>query len=241
MENEKNYYSSQQLKHKELLEKWKESRPNYNYFTNDGILKYENFANQNPKILFLLKESNSDFINISPINENSLGHGPKGNSNTFWRYMRGYEHVINCAWNKKDLNLNETLKIKESPNINTAYVNIKKQCDNKSNSSDQEIIKFAKTDKEFLLKQIEIISPDIIFCGGTLEPYIILESNLIKVNTKVYRSNHYFVIDFYHLAHRKGYKTFQELFDVLKDVKFDTPTSRFSIKSKKSNDSEPFM
>lgn len=204
--------------HNQLLQEWKKQRPHYSLFINDGILSMKDFEIQNPKILFLLKESNADFINISPINENSKGYGPQGNSNTFWRYMRGYEYVLQCFWRNINFNWEEAIRVKELPNINTAYVNIKKQCENKSKSNNNEIIKYAKEDKDFLVKQINIIDPDIIYCAGTFNSYRYLTSDIIEIKKGVYKTGNRIIVDFYHLAHRKGYSTFSELFELLKGV-----------------------
>lgn len=205
-------------KHNELIVRWKQLRPEYKYFANDGILSYNNYEKQCPKILFLLKEPNADFINIAPIDENSKGYGPKGNSNLFWRYMRGYEYIITSSWNKVSYSEIETQKVKECPNINTAYVNIKKQCDNKSKSKDRDIENFAKKDKDLLIEQLDIINPDIIYCAGTFNSYKILDSEVKEIVPNVYESLGRIIFDFYHLAHRRGYKTFHELYSIANKI-----------------------
>ncbi len=210
-------------KHETLISEWKKSRPEYDYFATDGILSYSDYNNQEPKIMFLLKEPNADFIDISPIKPNSKGYGPKGNSNTFWRIMRGTEYTLTKAWNNENFNQNDVKKVIEKPNINTAYVNIKKQCENKSKSDNKEIISYARKDKIFLRQQIEYINPDIIYCGGTFSSYKILDEHCEKVNEQVYSSNGRFIIDFYHLAHRKGYKTFIELYNHISKIDFTEP------------------
>ena len=118
----------------QLLKEWQKARPSYKPFSKDGVLSPEHYSKSNPKILFLLKESNGDFVEIAPIKAGSNGYGPRGNSNTFWRYMRGYEEVIRQAWNGSKYDDKVVRKVKENPNINTAYLNLKKHCENKSSS-----------------------------------------------------------------------------------------------------------
>lgn len=199
----------------ELLKEWQKARPTYQPFALDGILSPKHYEKSNPKILFLLKESNGDFVEIAPIKAGSNGYGPSGNSNTFWRYMRGYEKVINLAWRKEKYDDNAVKKAKEFPNINTAYLNLKKHCENKSSSNKDDIKRYVERDRLFLIKQIELIEPDLIYCAGTLDFFKILYPDLRKVEDRVFKSNGILVVDYYHLAHRKGYKTFEELHRIL--------------------------
>lgn len=200
----------------DLKNKWKKERPQYTNFVNDGILSYSEYDKQNPKILFLLKESHSGFVNIAPLPlTESNGWGPNGSSKTFWRYMRAYEHTIQCAFNNIPFNQKLVYEIRNKKNINTAYVNIKKQCGNNKKSDDKEIEMYAHQDRTFLIKQIDIINPDVIYCGGTISSYQILYEKLNLLTPRVYKSNDRLIINYHHLAHRRGYKTFKELYDLV--------------------------
>lgn len=220
----------QREKQEELNKKWKIARPEYSNFVSDGILNYEKYSNSNPKIMFLLKESNDNFCNIAPLKENENGYGPKGNSNTFWRFMRGYEFIIQQIWDGEIDYNPAVLKAKEKPNINTAYVNVKKQCQNKPTSAVNNLIEYASNDKDFLKEQIEIIYPDVIFCAGTINLFKIIFEECEPVSEKIYLSENRIIIDYLHLAHRKGYKTFEELRRILICPKVLTLISK--IKSK---------
>lgn len=199
----------------ELKQKWQQERPEYDYFVSDGILNHHRYNTQSPKIMFLLKEANDDFVNIAPLSSNEIGYGPKGNSGTFWRYMRGYEAIIQLVWNNEKFNRANIEKIKEQPNNNTAYVNIKKQCENKYPSNPKDLLKYTKQDHHFLNEQINLINPDVIYCAGTFEFYKILDSDCYKLSSKIYMSKERIVIDYLHLAHRYGYKTYEELYKIL--------------------------
>ncbi|UAM99097.1 hypothetical protein K8354_04535 [Polaribacter litorisediminis] len=199
----------------DLNSKWRASRPSYKNFANDGILNYSEYKKQNPKILYLLKESHSGFVNIAPHPE---GYGPIGDSNVFWRYMRGYEYIITKVLNNQEYDEKKLMILKENKNVNTAYVNIKKQCDYNKTSNPKEIEIYTNNDKEFLIEQIELINPDVIYCAGTFSFYQILYNDVNKLSNKVYKSNNRIIIDYYHLSHRSGYKTFKELYDLISEI-----------------------
>lgn len=194
---------------------WKNARPEYDYFVFDGILNYDIFQSQSPKILFLLKESNADFNPIAPLPNGFIGYGPRGNSNTFWRYMKGYEFIISSVVNKNNFDLNELHVIKEQPNNSIAYVNIKKQCENNRISNNNDLRSYVTKDREFLNRQIDLINPDVIYCAGTFSFLKLLDNNLIEVSDNVYKSNKRIIIDYKHLAHRDGYGTFMDLHNKL--------------------------
>ena len=199
-----------------LKQKWQKERPEYDNFVSDGILDYQKFSTQSPKILFLLKEANDNFKNIVPLPPNKKkGYGPNGNSHTFWRNMRAYEAIIQSVWQNEKFDKKELLKIKEQPNINTAYVNFKKQCENKSTSNEKDLLKYVKQDKDFLNEQIELINPNVIYCAGTFLLYKKLDIPYEKLSSKIYISNNRIIIDYLHFSHRKGYDTFEELYDLL--------------------------
>ena len=200
-----------------LNKKWQENRPNYTSFVFDGILSIDDYLKQSPKILFLLKESNDNFVKIAPLSDPN-GYGPKGKSGTFWRYMRGYEYIISSILTNQVVEKKQVMKIKERPNKNTAYVNIKKHDENKSNSNYKDILKYAVDDKDYIIEQIELINPDVIYCAGTFDFYKKIDKNYRKVSERIYKSNDRIIIDYLHLAHRKGYKTFVELENLLKSA-----------------------
>ncbi len=89
-----------------------------------------------------------------------------------------------------------------------AVVNIKKSS-GQSESDFNEILAYAEYDKNELKKQIEIIDPDIIICGYTIEALDIIFDTSIRKN----RCDNWFyyptldgrkrlVIDYYHPANR---------------------------------------
>lgn len=194
-----------------LYDEWTTARK-YSVFCDDGILDSEKWKNSS-KIMFLLKETYNHWVEI----RESGAQGPQGTSNTFWRRMRIWTYIIDEMIGGNKLSINEALKIKEEPNDSIAYVNIKKlaeksEYNNEADSSDADILNYAISDKDFLLKQINLISPKIIICSGTFKFCDKIFNDIEKIDGKLYKTNEMYLIDFYHLSNRNPYeKEFNEL------------------------------
>jgi hypothetical protein len=214
----------------ELLGKWKLARPEYKTFMNDGILCESIYNKTIPRICFLLKEGNDNFIDIAPIGDDE-GYGPDGNSKVFWRLMSSWIYVMTCAWNNLKLDEKVLYEYREKPVNSVAYINIKKFCENKSNSNHNDLFEYARRDKEFLLKQMEIANPDIIYCGGTKSLFDELYKSH-EIEDRVYLANKRIIVDYYHPSCRKGYKTANELYLLLtkKKVKMEINNIKISVK-----------
>jgi hypothetical protein len=199
-----------------LFNEWNDARK-YPVFCDDGILDSEKWK-ESSKIMFLLKETYNHWFEI----RESGAQGPQGTSPTFWRRMRIWTYIVDEMINGNVPNINEAKKIKEEPNDSIAYVNIKKlaeksEYNNEADSSDADILNFAISDKYFLLKQIDLISPKIIICSGTFKFCDKIFDNIEKIGERLYKTNEMYLIDFYHLSNRNGYeKEFDELKDIMK-------------------------
>lgn len=196
-----------------LFIEWKQQRKDYLTFCEDGILIDDHWDNSRTKILFLLKETFLDF----PIIRGD-GHGPDGNSKTFWRKMQMWTYLTDKIFHAEEIIYNEALKEKEKKNIKIAYVNIKKnvtkgKAAGKTNSNFEDIKSYAKNDAEFLKKQIDLINPDVIICSGTYDfiKFILPQEELL--NNKY---NSIWIVKAKHLSNRKSYlSNFTELKDKL--------------------------
>ena len=151
-----------------LLNKWKKDRPNYKNFCSDGILVPQRWESSNSKILFLLKETYVDFIDIT----GELG--PKGTSKTFWRKMKLWTYIVDELFENRNPDPNKVGVIKEIPNDTSAYVNLKKNAEkiartNDFKSDDADIMQYVEHDKEYLVEQIKMINPKIILCCSTFK------------------------------------------------------------------------
>jgi hypothetical protein len=199
-----------------LFTEWKKARK-YSVFCDDGILDSKKWQNSS-KIMFLLKETYKSWFEIR---ENGA-QGPDGTSKTFWRRMRIWTYVIDEIINGNKPNFKKALEIKEEPNDSIAYVNIKKfaeksEYNNEAYSSDGDILTYAISDKKFLLKQIELVSPKIIICSGTFKFCDEIFNNVEKIDERLYKTNGMYLIDFYHLSNRNKYeKEFNELKTIMK-------------------------
>lgn len=204
--------------YKLLFDNWKKNRPNYKNFCEDGILVQEKWETSNSKILFLLKETYSHFIDISgPM-------GPSGTSNTFWRKMKIWTYIIDELFANRDPNFNEIFIVKEQPNETVAYVNLKKNAEkfegtNDAYSDDTDIMKYVESDKEYLIEQIKLIDPNVVFCCSTFEFAKKLYPKFQLIADNVIYANGMLFIDYFHPSNRKSYeKEFAELNHILKSA-----------------------
>jgi hypothetical protein len=154
-----------QLKTAELFSRWQKERPKYD-FISDGILNPSVWITQNPRILFLLKETKDDYYKLDqPVTADKL-------NGLFWYNISRWRYAIKEMYNNGRVvpafPLNETLKVELN---DIAIVDIKKNYEDKTISDKGDIIQYALNDREFLIEQIEIINPQIIICGGTFEEY----------------------------------------------------------------------
>ncbi len=204
-----------QLLNKVLFTKWETERPDYNKICRDGILVQSEWDKSNPKILFLLKETYEHFDII----EGECG--PSGTSRTFWRRMRMWTYVITEIYNDRVPTFERAMLIKEEPNKDIAYVNIKKNAQKREynsepNSVDSDIRRYAVRDKEFLQRQIEIINPSVVLCCSTFKFCDIIFNNIRSVSDKLYNSNGIWIIDFGHPS--QTYYSYRDNFDALNRI-----------------------
>jgi hypothetical protein len=202
-------YKEFESKNESLFCKWKDARPNYD-FISDGILDYNVWIKQCPKILFILKETKDDYYKLNqPVPADKV-------NGLFWFNIARWTYAIKELYYKNLASLifpnNDELK-KEINEI--AIVDIKKTNEEKTLSEKVDIIKYADDDREFLMEQIEIINPQVIVCGGTFEEYKnhiyngeITNNNMIKykcsgsIDSSVWKHRHRIVFYFYHPSSR---------------------------------------
>ena len=202
-----------------LFDEWKIQRPDYINFCEDGILVQSKWKNSNPKILFLLKETYSHFIDISgPM-------GPYGTSKTFWRKMKIWTYIITELMNNREPIFEKIYEIKELPNDSIAYVNIKKNAEKtenngEANSDYSDILSYAKKDKDFLKRQIDLINPDIILCCATIDFAKELYPDLSSISNKLFQADRKLIISYSHPSNRNSYtQEFADLTTILKGCK----------------------
>ena len=200
----------------DLFDLWRRERPDYTYFSNDGILVEGLWKQANPKIAFLLKESNDSFCDIR-----GSGWGPNGNSPKFWRNLNQWTYITTECLNNRECILDKTIAEKEKKLEAVAYINIKKKAECRSDyeSSDPDIHNYIDRDWEFLNRQIEIIAPDVLFCCGTFR-YLERKIKCEQISERIYYFRNLLVVDFYHpssafLSYESNFKLLHEMFRLL--------------------------
>lgn len=206
---------------KSLFEKWK-NKPVCNVdnitidhsrgFIEDGIINKNIWKTVNKKILFILKEAYYDKKTNWSLTDYLV---EKEHYSAMWRRAAEWTYAINNTNLKKIADPKCTKEFDDNMYrelINQiAVVNIKKS-NGEKRSDMKELLIYAKHDKEELRAQIEMIDPDIIVCGYTIEPLDLLyDYKIRKYNTTNYYGAYItkeiggkerIVLDFYHPANK---------------------------------------
>jgi len=173
----------------------------------DGIVDTDRYYSAKYKILWILKEPNDTNLNEDGI----IGNWDM--RRFILDDVRGYKHwkrtylpivysvwgIFNnfCLWNDMDDydNCPEMLDVLQE----IAFINIKK-IPGTSRSEEYKIAQAYSLYKNIILKQIELFSPDIIICGGTIHhllndlsiPFDKLQEQHYYINkNKIYISNYH--------------------------------------------------
>lgn len=200
-----------------LSDKWQAKRK-YSNFVYDGILCKEKWEDESPKIMFLLKESADHFTRIS---ESEIDVR-KGNGNHFWWNICYWKYVVKSLSQNivpYFINADELPESKNQYKLDSiSYVNIKKQCDNKTKSDDREILRYAINDKDFLKEQIDLINPSVVFCSNiTFKCYETIYNKLnTSINDLYFLHNGRLIIKFYHPSYFQIKGGRERLFEILK-------------------------
>gem|GEM_PF-6966301 len=202
-----------------LFIEWKAAYPN-DTISIDGILDESLYWSRIPRIVFLLKETYGDFFDIAPLSEDCPdGYGPDGGSYWFWRNLRSYQYIVDGIvnhdyniptnkWLSKQSLQNEIKDIMETKVTGIGYMNIKK-IPGTSESNWKDIYAFAVKGAPFLVRQLQLLKPHIIFCCGfnntprksIYECLKIIEpsfKNAKQLSNCVYENNGVLAIDWWH-------------------------------------------
>ena len=127
----------------------------------DGVINTDKYYNAPAKILFCLKEVND--YKDRDLRE-MLNDGPKYQMwHTISRWAAGLLSDFNPNFNKID-----NYEQMKNALIQIAAINLKKTSG--GNRADMSVINaFAKQDRELLIKQIELINPEILIACGTFD------------------------------------------------------------------------
>lgn len=235
----------------ELLEEWCEedlkngdcSKEN-SIFVSDGIVDPEEWGKQSKKILFITKEAYNEsepeplkkaYNESKPLyawdNIENVFKTKNMSGKIFWRHVYQWtEKILNPEADNSEI-LDENRRKKEFVDVikKIAVINVKKMYGNKK-SVDKDLEAYVARHSKHIIKQIEIINPDIIICGYTCwlldeglkkdgKPIIRKEKNKsMSYNTEVFNDKNITVIDFWHPSgfHKKEEKFLNILSESLK-------------------------
>lgn len=136
------------------------------------------------------------------ISENFNIYIREGKGTHFWWNIAYWKFIENSIYNNTNPDYSTTDKLSEASREyilnDIAYVNIKKNCENKTRTNSSDIITYAKNDRQYLIKQIDLINHDVIFCSETtFRAYKILHSEyLLQLNTICNRHDNRLIINY---------------------------------------------
>jgi len=215
--------------YEDFIEDWKkksgyEDESNNKHFCYDGPIDDNKWQESLSRIMFLLKESYSDFYRI----RKNPCHGDmpdfSASARRFWRNMRMSTYIIDeVLINGNIPSFADTEKNQNKDNDSIAYVNLKKCVEKgKTRSNTSDIKKYVYRDNKKLLEQIDLIKPRIIVCSGTFKYCYDLYDNLKKTAHKklyLYEKENIYFIDFWHLSYwiKSPKARYNELRDIMKE------------------------
>lgn len=146
-----------------LLNEWKTKHLDKGYtgFIADGIVNKDKWDKSSAKICFLLKEAYTTQDSVDLCRWLDDNHHPR-----LWHTVSDWVYALQNV-TETDIPPFTEIDSNETERLRTiAIVNIKKS-NGTANSDFSELLKFAQDDFEFIKKQIQEISPNIIVCGNT--------------------------------------------------------------------------
>ncbi|MCG6140659.1 hypothetical protein [Leptospira mtsangambouensis] len=147
----------------ELFIEWESSYPKYkDRFVSDGIINESEFEKTNPKILVIAKESN----NPKQLKEDYRVYWANEIKYRFSHRIAEWSYgILNDFPELNNLTPKESeLKTKLSMIHKIAFMNLKK-IGGGSTTIESDLKEYIEEDKAFILREIEIINPDIIVGG----------------------------------------------------------------------------
>ncbi len=190
----------------DLMNDWQQSIPQGEKFSADGIVDLPSWQQADKKILVLLKETNDYSQDITDLIRQVVKK--ERTTKEFWgamtfhtvgKWLYGLENFKNGTYPT----LSEAKKYRKQALLNCAYMNLKKATGG-SSTKNKELENATKRDAEYIKKEIEIINPNIVICGGTynlVKKHIFPE--LERVAPRIHKFNDTIFINSYHPAYRR--------------------------------------
>ena len=143
-------------------------------FVRDGIIRIEDYLNAPIKILWVLKEANSEYDDIADMREALANLQDENNPDRITpKWGKTFNPIAYSTYGifekmdwltLPDIDGNASEVLKHMPKI--AYINVKKYA-GVNQTHDPEVHQFYGKYKGLLFEQICLINPDVIIFGGT--------------------------------------------------------------------------
>ena len=179
------------------------------HFVEDGIVCEEGWRKAKRKILFLLKEPNgykgehgalNDLLRKAAAPNSTSAMWDRPTFHTVGRWAHGLLH-----YSGQVPSYDEAHRARKSAVLECAYINIKKSTGGARATKKVEV--HAAKYAEFLRRQVAIIEPDIVVCGGT---YDILKEHVYprmsKISSRIHQLETRIFINAFHPSCRTNRK-----------------------------------
>lgn len=185
----------------ELYSNWRLNHPGH--FVTGGVVDEEKFASSKVRVMFLLKEVNDrerkEDWSLVQLIHNQMN---KMKFLRIWHTVGIWSFALQNGFPPY-----QALKLKNNVRgglCEIATTNLKKS--GGGGSSDlKEIREHAKKNKELWVREIEIIQPDIVICGGTfdiIQDILDFETKTCGSGAKIGKALNTTFVDFYHPMYR---------------------------------------
>jgi hypothetical protein len=151
----------------ELFAQWRQSYPQIQaaHFVTDGPINPPNYESAALRILFVLKEAHD---------RNGVMGACGYDLPTFWRDTKSFRQKRDIVGTRLDgwagdlyVRTGHKRPLPREAFLASAVMNLKKLAGG-AKANPKEIKEAVKSDQQYILRQLEILNPKIIVCGGTL-------------------------------------------------------------------------
>lgn len=179
------------------------------HFVEDGIVCKENWRTAKRKVLFLLKEPNGYKGEHGPLNDLLRKAAAPNSTSKMWNRPT-FHNVGRLAYGLLNYSsevpdYDEASRARKNAVLGCAYINIKKSSGGARATKKVEV--HAAKYANFLKRQVTIIEPDIVVCGGTykmLKEHVYPEMS--SVSSRIYKFENRIFIDAFHPGCRETRK-----------------------------------
>jgi hypothetical protein len=204
MYNENATSSDYCVEYEQLLDVWAAREHHIGKgFHKDGVFDLGCFAAAPRKILFLLKEAYSEGSGYDMRRDI---RSPVGLKTTWWNIVRWGYALQHAARGQMppfpDFYERGDNEKAAAVLVSTAVINIKKS-DGEHTSTYQDVYKYAQLDGDLLRRQVALIAPDIVVCGGTWWAVKYLWPEAEEISERAWKIPGVTFLDFWHPAARK--------------------------------------